>query len=135
MDLELLLQREVFVPLGFHVNAWSRDVNGHTVGGTGLYLRTEDMAKIGWLYLNRGMWGDRRIFSEEWADIFLHAPVDEIRYGYATTEATADLYLTGGMYNQGMDFDLRTRRVVAWHAFDEQGRFPGLSQAFMRYCR
>lgn len=35
MDLELFLQREVFVPLGCHVNAWSRDVNGHTVGGDG----------------------------------------------------------------------------------------------------
>ncbi|UKI12316.1 MAG: hypothetical protein L6V84_06160 [Oscillospiraceae bacterium] len=68
--MEKLLLREVFVPLGFHANAWSRDVNGHTVGGTGLYLRTEDMAKIGWLYLNRGAWGDRRIFSEAWADIF-----------------------------------------------------------------
>lgn len=56
-DMEKLLLREVFVPLGFHANAWSRDVNGHTVGGTGLYLRTEDMAKIGWLYLNRGRVG------------------------------------------------------------------------------
>ncbi len=134
-DMEKLLLREVFVPLGFHANAWSRDVNGHTVGGTGLYLRTEDMAKIGWLYLNRGAWGDRRIFSEVWADIFLHPPVDRVRYGYALTEATADLYLAGGMYNQGLDFDLRTRRVVAWHAFDEAGIFPGLSQAFVRYCR
>lgn len=134
-DLETLLQREVFVPLGFHVNAWSRDVNGHTVGGTGLYLRTEDMAKIGWLYLSRGLWGDRRIYSEEWSDIFLHAPVDRIRYGYALTEATPDLYLTGGMNNQGMCFDLRTRRVAAWHAYDAEGKFPGLAPAFMRYCR
>ena len=33
-DMEKLLLREVFVPLGFHANAWSRDVNGHTVGET-----------------------------------------------------------------------------------------------------
>ena len=133
-DMETLLLREVFVPLGFHVNAWSRDINGHTVGGTGLYLRTEDMAKIGWLYLNHGTWGDRRIYSEAWSDIFLHPPVDNIRYGYALTEVASGIYMAGGMYNQGFGFDLRTRRVVAWHAFDGEGKYPGLSGAFTQYC-
>lgn len=135
MDMETLLQREVFLPLGFHANAWSRDRNGHTVGGTGLYIRTEDMAKMGWLYLNRGRWGQRRIYSEAWSDIFLHAPTDRIRYGYAVTQGTGDLYMAGGMYGQGLCFDLRTRRVVAWHNFDPEGKTQGLADAFMAFCR
>ncbi len=135
MDMETFLQQQVFVPLGFHANAWSRDRNGHTVGGTGLYLRTEDMAKMGWLYLNRGRWGERIVYSTAWSDLFLHAPTDRSRYGYAVTEGTEDLYLTGGMYGQGMCFDLRSHRVVAWHAFDEMGKTQGLAEAFIKYCR
>ena len=36
----------------------------HTFGGISLTMK--DLAKIGRLYLNRGMWNGRRIISEEW---------------------------------------------------------------------
>lgn len=136
MDLELFMQKEVFVPLGFHVNAWSRDVNGHTVGGTGLYLRTEDMAKIGWLWANKGMWGDRRIYSEAWSEMFVNFEIDGVaNYGYGIGRPMEDMIMAGGMYGQGLCADLRNHRVVAFHAFDPHGKTKGLNGAFIRFCR
>ena len=128
MDLELFMQREVFVPLGCHVNAWSRDVNGHTVGGTGLYLRTEDLAKIGWLWANRGAWGERRIYSEEWSDIFVNFEIDSVaNYGYGISRLAEGVIAGGGMYGQGVCADLNRRRVVAFHCFDPHGKTAGLN--------
>lgn len=128
MDLELFMQREVFVPLGCHVNAWSRDVNGHTVGGTGLYLRTEDLAKIGWLWANRGVWGERRIYSEEWSDIFVNFEIDSVaNYGYGISRLAEGVIAGGGMYGQGVCADLNRRRVVAFHCFDPHGKTAGLN--------
>ncbi len=136
VDMETLLQREVFVPLGFHVNAWSRDVHGHTVGGTGLYIRTEDLVKIGWLWLNEGMWGDRRIYSKEWSDIFLGYEADAVaNYGYGITRVKNGIYMAGGAYGQGVCLDMETRRAAAYHCFDEAGKTAGLGGAFVRYCR
>ena len=135
MDLELFLQREVFVPLGCHVNAWSRDVNGHTVGGTGLYFRTEDLAKIGWLWANEGLWGDRRIYSREWSDLFVNYPKDGVAdYGYGVTRLKDGVIAAGGMYGQGVCADLNRKRVVAFHAFDPHGKTAGLNGfcAFMK---
>ena len=128
MDLELFMQREVFVPLGCHVNAWSRDVNGHTVGGTGLYFRTEDLAKIGWLWANKGMWGDRRIYSEEWSDIFVNFQIDTVaNYGYGISRLADGVIAGGGMYGQGVCADLNRRRAVAFHCFDPHGKTAGLN--------
>ncbi len=128
MDLELFMQREVFVPLGCHVNAWSRDVNGHTVGGTGLYFRTEDLAKIGWLWANKGMWGNRRIYSEEWSEIFANFEIDKAaNYGYGVSRLADGVIAGGGMYGQGVCADLNRRRAVAYHAFDPRGKTAGLN--------
>lgn len=37
-------------------------------GGSSIYIRPRDLAKIGELYLARGLWNGKRIFSEEWVD-------------------------------------------------------------------
>ena len=42
---------------------------GYSIGATGLYLRTEDVVKSGILYLNKGMWKNNRVLSEERIDI------------------------------------------------------------------
>lgn len=34
-----------------------------------LRLRPRDMAKFGYLFLNKGMWGNERIISEEWVEV------------------------------------------------------------------
>jgi CubicO group peptidase (beta-lactamase class C family) len=46
--------------------SWRRDTKGIETASFGLYLRARDMAKFGYLYLNRGRWEDRYLVSEGW---------------------------------------------------------------------
>ena len=50
----------------------------HAFGG--LTLTMKDLAKIGRLYLNKGMWEGKRIVSEEW--IRLSSEYDDSNNGY-----------------------------------------------------
>jgi CubicO group peptidase (beta-lactamase class C family) len=47
---------------------WRRDPKGIECASFGLYLTARDMAKFGFLYLNRGRWEDRQLLSEEWVE-------------------------------------------------------------------
>lgn len=68
-NLRQYTESTLFEPLGISNYDWfSHDVTGDYLGSSGLYLRTRDLAKLGQLYLNRGIWNGRRIFSEQWAD-------------------------------------------------------------------
>lgn len=45
---------------------WRQDNMGLEIGAFGLRLTAREMAKFGFLYLNRGMWDDKAIVSEDW---------------------------------------------------------------------
>lgn len=57
----------LFDPLKIDVT-FAQDQAGTFGGGSSMYLTPRDLAKIGELYLNRGMWNGKRIFSEQWVD-------------------------------------------------------------------
>lgn len=50
------------------ISGWVRDSFGIHTAGWGLTLSPMDMAKIGELYLNKGLWGGKRIISEKWVE-------------------------------------------------------------------
>ncbi len=64
--LDLFLRRTLFEPLCISKLTWETDRSGHAAGYAGLALSAFDLAKLGQLILNRGLWGSRRILSEEW---------------------------------------------------------------------
>ena len=47
---------------------WKESPAGICVGGWGLYICTEDMAKIGQLILQRGRWNGRQLVPADWVD-------------------------------------------------------------------
>ncbi|KEQ27582.1 serine hydrolase domain-containing protein [Paenibacillus tyrfis] len=53
---------------GKNVKGWVNDPNGNSTGGWGLTLTPRDMARFGFLYLNRGHWDNHPIVSEAWID-------------------------------------------------------------------
>ena len=59
----------LFEPLRIETPFWEESPEGVSKGGTGLYLRTEDIAKFGQLYLQRGRWNDKQILSADWVDL------------------------------------------------------------------
>ena len=50
------------------ISGWASDGSGINAGGWGLTLSPADMAKIGQLYLNGGMWNGQVIVSKSWID-------------------------------------------------------------------
>ncbi|MBR3597282.1 MAG: serine hydrolase [Clostridia bacterium] len=62
------LKPRLFDVLGIDYPFWETDGEGIEAGGWGLYLKTEDLAKIMLVYSNKGLFGDTRIFSEKWAE-------------------------------------------------------------------
>ncbi len=60
-------RRHLFEPLGIRSTFWFKgNPNGLAHMGGGLGLRTNDLARIGYLVLRNGKWGDRQIVSERW---------------------------------------------------------------------
>ena len=55
-------------PLGIENATWSSNAQGINFGAWGLNLKTEDIAKFGQLYLQKGVWNNQRILSEAWVD-------------------------------------------------------------------
>lgn len=53
---------------GENVKGWVNDPIGNSTGGWGLTLTPRDMARFGFLYLNRGNWNNNQIISEKWID-------------------------------------------------------------------
>jgi len=45
---------------------WRQDTRGIETSSFGLYMTARDMAKFGYLYLNRGRWQDQQLLSESW---------------------------------------------------------------------
>lgn len=48
------------------ISGWAADPMGVNAAGWGLTLSPVDMAKIGQLYLNHGIWNHKQIVSAEW---------------------------------------------------------------------
>ncbi len=62
------LRPRLFDPLGIENPTWGTSPQGVSLGGYGLNLRTEDIAKFGQLYLQKGKWRGRQLVPETWID-------------------------------------------------------------------
>ncbi len=60
------LKPRLFDPLGIEGADWETNPQGIDVGGWGLRVRTEDIAKFGQLYLQKGIWEGKRLIPEAW---------------------------------------------------------------------
>lgn len=64
-ELEYLKPR-LFGPLGIETPQWNASAEGNSIGGYGLYLHTEDIAKFGQLYLQKGKWNGNQLIAKDW---------------------------------------------------------------------
>lgn len=65
-SLEAYASERLFPVLGITDWRWLADVGGVSVGGMGLELTPRDMAKLGFLYLNRGTWDGQELLPPDW---------------------------------------------------------------------
>ena len=62
------LKPRLFEPLGIQNPEWGTSAEGNSLGGYGLKLCTEDIAKFGQLYLQKGKWNGRQLIPEKWVE-------------------------------------------------------------------
>src|SRR5437867_10995154 len=60
------LRPRLFEPLGIEHPVWDTNFQGISLGGYGLRVRTEDIAKFGQLYLQKGGWNGKQLLPTEW---------------------------------------------------------------------
>ncbi|MHA8077298.1 serine hydrolase domain-containing protein [Aquirufa sp. TARAVU-A1A] len=68
---------------------WESDQKGINVGGWGIRVKTEDMAKLGLLYLNKGKFEGKQILPAAWVEEATSKHIDQ------EPEATAEKRVTG----------------------------------------
>ena len=60
------LRPRLFDPLGIGEVGWQQHPAGRDLGFTGLHATTEDVARLGQLYLQSGWWDGAQLLSEDW---------------------------------------------------------------------
>ena len=106
------LTPRLFEPLGIKDADWEVNPQGINVGGWGLRIKTEDMAKLGLLYLQKGKWGDQQILTEEWVNAATSEQIKTVAgdedpsndwsqgYGYQFWQTTHNAFRGDGAFGQ-----------------------------------
>ncbi len=81
------LKRKLFGEMHITDVSWEESPEGYNVGGWGMHIQCESLAKTGLLLLQKGKWNGKQLVSEEWVNSMMsnHIPVNGQRtdfYGY-----------------------------------------------------
>ncbi|HVU05122.1 MAG TPA: hypothetical protein VHE30_25405, partial [Polyangiaceae bacterium] len=97
-DLEAFTQKFVFGPLGMHDSTWSSGTPTK-VFAYSWSTTPRDMARVGLLMLNHGMWNGTRILDAEWIYRMTHPAFEDgnTGYGYLTWLNSSSNHHYGGI--------------------------------------
>jgi CubicO group peptidase (beta-lactamase class C family) len=103
------LTPRLFAPLGIESPVWDKSPEGVDLGGFGLSVTTEDIARFGQFHLQRGQWQGRQLLSAAWieeataphADNSANDNVDwQQGYGYQFWRCRHGAYRGDGAFGQ-----------------------------------
>ncbi len=83
------LTPRLFEPLHIDKPKWEESPQGINTGGWGLWLKTEDLAKMGQLLLQKGEWNGQQLIPAEWVAEMSKKQVESINPGTRIEEAAA----------------------------------------------
>lgn len=103
------LTPQLFEPLGIKYPTWQTSPQGVSAGGYGLSIRTEDIARFGQLYLQKGKWQGRQLVPEAWVEAATARQTSngsnpnsdwDQGYGYQFWRCRHDIYRGDGAFGQ-----------------------------------
>ena len=97
------LTERLFIPMHIVGADWEIDPKGINTGGWGLRLKTEDLAKVGQLYLQKGVWDGNQLISSDWVEEATRKSVDMGErggYGYQFWQTAQNGYMAFGAMGQ-----------------------------------
>jgi beta-lactamase family protein len=104
------LQSRLFTPLGIGTPRWETSPEGISIGGYGLWLRTEDIARFGQLYLQKGMWNGKPVVPTDWVAV-------------ATTRQTSNGSSPTSDWDQGYGYQFWRSRNKSFRGDGAHGQF------------
>lgn len=104
------LKPRLFNPLGIDNPRWDESPNGISLGGYGLFARTEDIAKFGQLYLQTGRWRGKQLLPTDWVE-------------QATSKQVSNGSDPGRDWDQGYGFQFWRCRHGAYRGDGKDGQF------------
>ncbi|MBQ2712723.1 MAG: serine hydrolase [Clostridia bacterium] len=117
--LDSFLMSRLLTKIGCREVAWARCPHNYPIGATGLYIRTEDVARLGRIYLDGGVYRGERILSEQWVDTVLSRGYELRKMGKG--------YAKGGMRGQLVYISFDGNLSLAWHSFESDGKMRALT--------
>ena len=99
----------IFKPLNMNSTHLDTSLEGYFKGGWGLYILPEDMAKLGILVRDNGVYNGQRILSEEWIYLMSHKQFPSTDFGHIYdygfqmwVDEKNDICYFNGMYDQNI---------------------------------
>lgn len=146
MNMREYLTPRLFEPLGIDFPFWETDRNGIEAGGWGLYIKTEDIAKLILCYQQKGKYNGVQVIPEEWTVEATKKQIDNeynrpgtdasCGYGYCfwKNSIDEDSFRSDGMFSQfGIGIPEYDATVVVTSAItDETGCLDFLFKYFPR---
>ncbi len=75
------LYPRLFRPLGIVGASWQECPQGFNTGGWGLFLKTEDLAKMGQFILQKGKWNNKQLIPASWIEDMSACQVESLPAG------------------------------------------------------
>ena len=118
------LDTRLFQPLHIDKPKWEESPQGINCGGWGLYLKTEDLAKMGQLLLQKGEWNGQQIIPAEWVAEMSKKQVESINPG-TRIEQAAERGLTKETsdWMQGYGYQMWRCRPGCFRADGARGQY------------
>ena len=109
------LQPRLFEPLGIEGARWDSNSTGTSFGGWGLFVKTEDMAKLGQLLLQKGNWNSKQLLPEAW--------IEEATTSKILQDPNVDLATSTSDWHQGYCYQIWRCRHNSFRADGMNGQF------------
>jgi len=110
------LNRKLFSVIGIRDADFTISPEGITCGGWGLRLKTEDMARFGQFYLQKGSWSGKQLLSAEWVQQATSAHIIQHPDLSGATKDTND-------WEQGYGYQLWRGLHNTWRADGSWGQY------------
>lgn len=113
------LQSRLFEPLGISGQYWEESPSGVNTGGWGLFIQTEDMAKMGQFMLQKGKWNNKQLLPAKWFEEASKAQTNQWQESWVAPGQKKE----NSDWMQGYGYQIWRCRHNAFRADGKDGQF------------
>lgn len=112
--VDAFMRKAVCTPLQFGQWCMATCPEGYPIGGGGLFIRADDIARLAFVWVNGGRYNGNQLISESY--------INRAVYGDLGVEQRpgTDIFYKTGAKGQMVAFSVERRCAVAWHGYSKE---------------